>query len=356
MAHIRIGAYTYAFKDLPYLTAPPGLSPDEQHAWDFCQSWLGGRTYFTFRTSGSTGQPKHIYLSREQMRLSAQNTAQALQLQAGQEALVCIPTQYIGGAMMLVRCLEIGLQATIIAPSANPLAQLQKAYHFTAMVPMQLQQALAQSPEKRPLLEQFGCILLGGAPVSPSLMAQIIQLQAPVYHTYGMTETVSHIALQRLNGPEAQSSLQTIHPSIKIAQDARGCLLIQGPITHEQEIATNDLVEILDERHFRILGRIDNVVNSGGIKIQLEALDQSIQEIFAAEGILARCYTVGVADELLGQKIVLMIEDAPLAQAQQEMLQKLLEERLPKYHAPKALVFQPTFQETDSGKVKRIFF
>ncbi|NJM84895.1 MAG: AMP-binding protein [Leptolyngbyaceae cyanobacterium RM2_2_21] len=289
-------------------------------------------------------------LSREQMRLSAQNTAQALQLQAGQEALVCIPTQYIGGAMMLVRCLEIGLNATIIAPTANPLAKLHKAYHLVAMVPMQLQQALAQSPEKRGLLEQFGCILLGGAPVSLTLMAYIAQLQAPVYHTYGMTETVSHIALQRLNGSEAQSSLQTIHPSIKIGQDARGCLVIQGPVTHAQEIVTNDLVEIIDERHFRILGRIDNVVNSGGIKIQLEALDQSIQEILATEGIVARCYTVGVADDRLGQKIVLMIEDTPLAQAQQEMLQNFWKSVCPNTMPPKLWCFSPLFKKLTAAK------
>ncbi len=356
MAHIRIGEYTYAVRDLPYLTAPAGIGLDEQHAWDFCQSWLGGRSYFTFKTSGSTGQPKHIHLSREQMRISAQNTAEALQLQAGQEALVCIPTQYIGGAMMLVRSLEIGLNATIIAPKANPLAKLQKAYHLVAMVPMQLQQALAQSPEKKSLLEQFGCILLGGAPISPTLMAEIRLLQVPVYHTYGMTETVSHIALQRLNGPEAQTSLQTIHPSVKISQDARGCLVIQAPVTHEQAVITNDLVEIIDAHHFVVIGRIDNVVNSGGLKIQLEELDRQIQEIFSEKQIIARCYTVGIPDELLGQKIILMIEDSPLEQGRQEALLKLLEERLPKYHAPKALVFQPTFQETDSGKVKRIFF
>ena len=190
---------------------PEAKTPYEADALAFCRAWLSGQTEFTLHTSGSTGTPKPIRLTRAQMRASAHLTGQTLGLRAGDVALVCLNIRYVAGVMMLVRGLELGLPMTIIEPAGNPLAGFDPAnvrFDFTALVPLQLQHILDDTPEKLAILNRMKAILVGGAVVSPALEQALQVITAPIFSTYGMTETVSHIALRRLNGPERATCLR----------------------------------------------------------------------------------------------------------------------------------------------------
>ena len=221
------------------------LNDNQRAALDFCQRWLDGATEFIVRTSGSTGAPKPISLRREQMEASARATGEALGLRAGMRALVCLPVRYIAGQMMLARGLVLGLAMTLVEPAGDPLAGLpaDATFDFTAVVPLQLQTLLAGPSGYRERLNQMRAILVGGAPVSAALEQQIQTLTAPVYHTYGMTETATHIALRPLNGPGASSWFHPL-PGVAIDVDNRGCLRVKGPMTLSHLLQTNDLVEL----------------------------------------------------------------------------------------------------------------
>lgn len=212
------------------------------------------------------------------MQASARLTGQTLGLQPGDAALVCLNVRYVAGVMMLVRGLELGLSLTIQEPSGNPLANLDPAtdrFAFAAFVPLQLQTILEQTPDKMPILNGMKAIVVGGAATSLALERALQVITAPVYATYGMTETVSHIALRRLNGPDA-SEVFTALDGVTLGTDERGCLHSTAAATNFEQIQTNDVVELIDPAHFRLLGRADRVINSGGVKIQPERVEQII--------------------------------------------------------------------------------
>ena len=200
-------------------------------SWTFASNgWLAQT--FTLRTSGSTGQPKPILLTRAQMITSAHWTGRASGLQPGDRALVCLSVTYIAGMMMLVRGFELGLHLTVMAPVSRPLAAFTPTEHFdfTAMVPLQLYETLHGNAPERTILDAMKAVLIGGAPVSLSLEEQLQQVQTPLYHTYGMTETVSHIALRRLNGPQ-RSDRFVPFAEVCLDVDTRGCLTITSALT-----------------------------------------------------------------------------------------------------------------------------
>ncbi len=324
----------------------------------FLQRWNAGQQTFTIHTSGSTGTPKPITLTRAQMTASARMTGAALGLSAGDHALVCLSTEYIAGVMMLVRGAVLGLELTIVPPSNNPLAAFPPATHFdfTALVPLQLQKILTETPNKIGILNGMKAILVGGAPVSATLERQLQAVTAPIYHTYGMTETVSHIALRRLNG-DAPSNAFTPLPGVSLGVDARGCLTISAPVTGGKTLITNDRVELRADGSFVWLGRWDNVVNSGGVKIQVEQVEAVLAQalLSVAEGAFAarRFVVGGVSDERLGQKLVAVIEGEALSTRALSALENALRAALPQYHRPREIYFLPHFAETPTGKIDR---
>jgi O-succinylbenzoic acid--CoA ligase len=241
------------------------LSDYERRVLQFCQQWLAGQETFTLQTSGSTGQPKAIQLTRAQMITSAHWTGEALGLRPGDRALVCLSVAYIAGMMMLVRGFELGLQVTVIEPMSRPLAHFPPTvrFDFTAMVPLQLHETLRGTPHESVILDHMKAVLIGGAPISLALEEYSQRVQAPLYHTYGMTETVSHIALRRFNGPQ-RSDYFLPFDEVRLGKDARGCLTITSALTRGETLQTNDLVALQTDGSFRWLGRIDNVINSGG--------------------------------------------------------------------------------------------
>ena len=318
----------------------------------FIDQWRAGAQYFELHTSGSTGKPTLHRLSRRQMQASARATAQAFGLQKNQTALCCLNTQYIAGIMMLVRAEEIGMTLVTIAPTANPLKSYDGHIDFAAFVPLQLQTMLGAGLAGR--LNEIKTIIVGGAPVSDVLLEQIKTLTVPVFATYGMTETVSHVAIRRLNGTE-QSSYFRFLPDIDFGTDARGCLWLCGAVTDDAVVQTNDVVEFVTPTEFKITGRADNIINSGGIKIQLEKVEAALGgqlEVFAPQ---RRFFAWSMPDEVLNQKLILVLEGTYETAKLNEFVRQLQETHpaLTQYEVPKRIFAVAKFVETPTGKINK---
>ena len=323
----------------------------EQKAIDFCQKWLSGQRDFVLKTSGSTGEPKSIVLTRNQMVASAKLTGKTFGLQAGDKALVCLNIDYIAGTMMLVRGMELSLKLTIVEPSGNPFQMIDnQAFDFFAFVPLQMQNLLEDEKNKI-ILNCAKAIIVGGAAVNEVLEKEIQNLEVPVYSTYGMTETVSHIAIKRMNGANKSNNFNVLE-GVKIGLDERNCLNIVAEASNNELIQTNDIVEILNENEFKLMGRFDNIINSGGVKIQLEKVEKLIENEIKILT-LSRFFTYGIADAKLGQKLVLVVEGKEVESDIRELFFKKIQSVLSKYEIPKAVYFVKSFVETQTGKIDR---
>ena len=322
----------------------------EKSTLTFCYHWLSGKNEFTLTTSGSTGTPKSIVLKRHQMEASAQLTVDALQLKPGYNALVCLDTKFIAGQMMLVRSFLIGMNIIATEPAANPLKNITNQIDFAAFVPYQIETILEEGYSQK--LDILKCAIIGGAAVSESLKIKLQKVKASFYATYGMTETISHIALQKLNDTNVDERFNVVG-NTKISQDERGCLIVDAEYLDE-EVITNDLVNIVDSSSFYWLGRFDNVINSGGVKISPESVERMIQFIFEENNLSNRFFVAGIPDAKLGQRGVLFIEGSPLTQNIQDDLLNNLSTRVSKFELPKEIKFIPAFSQTLSGKVNRL--
>ena len=349
-------------------------SEQAQAVLAFSRAWLRGDESFEVRTSGSTGAPKPIHLTRSQMQASAHATAAALGLRAGMNALVCLPVRYIAGRMMLVRGFVLGLNLVIVEPSTDPLATLppEIAIDFASFVPLQLQTLLdialvadsdscfpddtVRAFHYRRRLEVMHTMLVGGGPLSPALEMQIRKLAAPVYHTYGMTESATHIALRRLNGADATAAFAPL-PGVETGVDARGCLHLRGPMSAGALLQTNDLVELQPDGSFIWVGRWDNVINSGGVKVHVESVEAAIAALVVESPELGltrrRFFVAGLPDERLGEAVVLVIEGDALDEDRQMQLRWSLGQALPRHHAPRDVRYAAHFIETPTGKIDR---
>nr|WP_229599780.1 AMP-binding protein [Runella slithyformis] len=331
------------------LQTPAPADPYFRQAWEFCREWALGKPDFMLHTSGSTGEPKPIRLTRAQMQASARMTRQALGLEEENTALVCLNVAYIAGTMMLVRGMEIGMKLYVVPPSSQPFDSFPEdiKIDFAAFVPLQVQSMLDDVHQLQ-RLEALKVILVGGAAIGASLYAQIKLLNVAAFSTYGMTETVSHVALQRLNGAEASPESYELLEGIEAETDERNCLRLCGAVTNNEWIQTNDVVVFTDKRHFRILGRADNIINSGGVKIQLEKVERAFEQ--AAKG-AQRFFAWWTPDERLGQRLVLVIETSE--SIDNESLKKDLSAWLNPYEVPKEVISVEKFSETPTGKVDK---
>ena len=268
----------------------------------FLQEWFSDCKTLWVQTSGSTGIPKTIEVEKQKMLNSAKMTCDFLGLQEGDLALLCLPVEYISGKMMLVRAMERKLNIRIESPSAQPLENLTESLAFCAMTPLQVQNSL----DKIHLIKN---LIIGGAEVSENLKRAIKQIfskesqpsSSQIFETYGMSETLSHIALKQVF-PNHEDWF-TVFDGVDISLDERGCLKISAPKLNAEILQTNDLVEITGQKQFRFLGRLDNVINSGGAKIFPEELEKRVKNEIPNEAVF-----LGIEDEKLGQKLVLVIE------------------------------------------------
>lgn len=315
----------------------------------FLNDWFNDNDFVIVQTSGSTGKPKLIKLQKKFMKNSAFATAKFFDLPEKTTTLLCLPTDYIAGKMMLVRALTLGWELDIIVPNATPLKDeklLKKYYDFSAMVPLQLQNSLNN-------LHKIDKLIVGGGVVSDNLIAKIQGISTKMFATYGMTETITHIAIKKLNNFESNkffsASHYTVLSNVKITTDARDCLVIEAPNISDKKIVTNDVVRLISKTTFEWLGRYDNVINSGGIKLYPEKIEEKLSVI-----ITARFFVMGMSDIILGEKLILIIENN-ISVEEQEILKINIQDlkTLTKFEVPKEIYFINKFIETETNKIQR---
>lgn len=311
----------------------------------FLTEWHDERPTLLVHTSGSTGKPKPMLVEKRRMEASARITCRFLGLKAGDTALLCMPLDYIAGKMMVVRALTCGLQLLRVKPVGHPLSASHCPFStkidLAAMVPLQVYNSL-QVPEERERLRTIRHLLIGGGAVDEAMQEAMRDFPHAVWSTYGMTETLSHIALRRLNGPEA-SLWYTPFDGVQVSLADDGCLVIDAPAVHDGPLATNDIAEVRSDGSFRILGRKDNVICSGGIKIQAEEVERLLHSHLSIPFLITRA-----SDERLGQSVVLLVEQGSAAAAQAVCLQVL-----PKYWQPRHILTVDHLPMTPTGKPAR---
>ena len=306
---------------------------------EFLEEWNNPSLYVHVQTSGSTGTPKPMLVEKQRMLNSARITCDFLGLREGDTALLCMSLDYIAGKMMVVRSIERGLKLTTVAPSGHPLSTPHSPLDFAAMVPMQVYNSL-QVPEEKERLMRIRHLIIGGGAIDDALASALKTFPNHVWSTYGMTETLSHIALRRLNGPEA-SEWYTPFPSVKVSLNEDHCLVIDAPEVCSERLVTNDIAE-LSEGRFRILGRKDNVICSGGIKIQIETLERQLRPHLQAPFLITKR-----PDAKFGEVVVLLTEGT-VPEAKEVCLRIL-----PKYHQPRVYLHVDQIPLTATGKPAR---
>jgi o-succinylbenzoate---CoA ligase len=324
----------------------------EESTTRFIKSWLSGGESFLLHTSGSTGPAKPIEIHRHQMEASAHATISALDLQPGSRALVCLDTRFIAGQMMLVRSLINDMEIEAVSPSANPLEERNwgKNIQFVAFVPYQLN--VIVNSRQAAHLDRIEKIIIGGAPLSRPIEQALDKFRCTAYMTYGMTETISHIALRAVNGAR-KTNLYTTLPGIRVSIDDRSCLIVDCPYIRDK-VVTNDMVRLINATTFEWTGRFDNVINTGGVKVSAERVEETAEAVIRSFNLHGGFVISSMPDEVLGEKVVLVIEAKSLDKSIKEMILVELYSLLPRYYAPKELVTLDEFPLTSTGKTDRV--
>ncbi len=325
------------------IQSSPFDSEFEQELYLFLEEWFSVKDFVIAQTSGSTGEPKIIELPKLLMQKSAGRTIQYFGLTKSSRLLLSLPCRYIAGKMMVVRAI-FGQMNLVAVDPATDFSFLQKeTFDFGALVPNQVFKLLGQ-PGGEEKIQHIKSLLIGGSGISADLEVRISRLPNRIVSTYGMTETASHIAIRELSGARKSDYYQCL-PQISVELNDKGCLKIHVPELDEP-LQTNDLAELLPENGFRILGRADSVIISGGIKYTPEVIEKKLEGLM-----LQRRFVISaIPDEKLGMKLVLVIEGAPF---QLELLRKQLTNVLPVYEQPRQFFFLDQFPETTSGKIQR---
>ena len=311
----------------------------EKHIGEFLLDWIDDSSSISVKTSGSTGVPKTIVLKKKHMVNSALATGSYFNLSVKDSALLCLPATYIAGKMMLIRALILGLDLYLLPPTSNPLHGNERSFHFGAMVPLQVRNSL-------PKLCQIENLIIGGAPISATLRKELKKVSNASYETYGMTETITHIAVKPLNNGKGDDTSFSILPDVTISMDDRGCLLINAPKVSEEVVMTNDIVELISPNEFKWLGRYDNVINSGGIKLHPEKIENILSQYLNVP-----FFVSGIDDEILGQKAILILEGNSNIDEIRTLVDSIQE--FENYENPKMIINTKQFQRTDSGKIQR---
>ncbi|MFC6268276.1 AMP-binding protein [Frigoriflavimonas asaccharolytica] len=309
----------------------------------FLKDWFSASNTVEIQSSGSTGAPKRFEIEKQKMRNSAKMTCDFLLLDQDCTALLCLPIKYISGKMMVVRAIESKMKLIISTPSSRPLQNIEHNVDFCAMTPLQVEHSLDS-------LSLMKNLIIGGAQVSENLKQKINSIlkienaDSKIFETYGMSETLSHIALKQIYPVE--DKYFTVLDGIKISQNENSCLKIDAPKLNSEILQTSDIVHIVDKKRFEFLGRADFVINSGGVKIFPEILENFLKK----NGIEKELIYAGIEDEILGQKLVLFIEGEEDSQMKNNVNNIPFEQ---KFHRPKEIVFLKQFPRSENGKILR---
>ena len=334
--HNRFKINNFHFdKEALYQLAYTLIKEGEEHEKDlgsFLLDWLDDKETIQLTTSGTTGTPKVITIKKQSMVHSAIATGNYFNLHPQDKALLCLPARYIAGKMMIVRSMMLGLELDIMVPTSHLDDLLpHKIYDFVAIVPLQAENSLEK-------LHQFKKIIIGGAKVSDDLASKLKEIKSDIYETYGMTETITHIAAKKIG-----EAFFNILEHVSITTDDRSCLVIDVPSISDEKVVTNDIVTILNANQFKWIGRYDNVINSGGIKLFPEQIEAKL-----ASKISNRFFIIGQPDDILGSRVVLVIE------GEQFDIDATLFDTLEKFEKPKEVLFSPEFVETETKKINRV--
>lgn len=310
--------------------------------YSFLLEWFDGKTEIKVHTSGSTGKPKELVVRKEQMMQSARLTCEFLHLRKGDSALINMSLGYIAGKMMAVRALIAGLDIHYIPPCGHPLENIRKPFRFLSMVPLQVFNSL-HVPEERKILEESDILIIGGGAIDTNLEEELKKLPGEIYCTYGMTETLSHIALRRINGSQSSSSYYPFS-SVNLSLSEDGTLVINAPLVSDVVLKTNDIAEINPDGSFNIIGRKDNTINSGGVKIQIEQVEEKLKAL-----IHAPFAVTSKKDPKFGEIVVLLVA----APVDYEMLKTEMSKVLTSYQVPKKIFVVDSIPLTESGKICR---
>jgi O-succinylbenzoic acid--CoA ligase len=336
---IAIKGQKYSLGSMEYesLINSKNLLQWESNLRDFIQDWMKPSAYIAAKTSGSTGTPKEITFHKDQMVASAKATGQKFNLNKGNKVLLCLPIEYIAGKMMVVRCLVHGLDLISIKPGSNPCLLLNENIDFAAMLPFQFQNAYNDS---RNNLELIKTIILGGTKVNNEVSEMAKNVKCDVYETYGMTETLTHVAVKKIGYDTSFNALKNVNFDI----DSEECLIIKAPHLGKEEIRTNDIVELISNTQFNLLGRRDNIINSGGIKIIPEQLEEKISHI-----VQNPFFICAISNKEYGERPILVVENKSSSLGLVE-----LKPYFTKIEMPIEIRTVKDFLYTKSGKVDRI--
>lgn len=314
-------------------------------AFSFLENWFDDSDFILIHTSGSTGKPKSIKIKKEHMLNSAMATGIYFDLKSKTNALLCLPIAYIAGKMMLVRSLFLGWHLDILEPKSNPFVDIVKLYDFSAMIPLQLFNSIDN-------LFKIKIIIVGAAAISNELKTRILDLPTKIYATYGMTETITHIAVKALNkasGLTIDNDLYQALPNVKLSKDHRNCLIIDAPEVSDEILITNDIVDLISDDKFKWLGRFDNMINSGGVKLIPEQIEAKLQSIISN-----RFFICSFNDDKLGEKLVLVVEGDKNKNDPKNFFDKISKlHSIDKYEIPKEIYFVERFVMTETKKIQR---
>jgi O-succinylbenzoic acid--CoA ligase len=335
----KLNGLSYQFDDLYELAVDFEKSQTlhEIEIGKFLIEWLNNNNYISVPTSGSTGVPKKINILKAHTVNSAIATGTFFELPSETRALLCLPASYIAGKMMLVRAIILGWDLYIKAPEKDAITQYDRDYDFVAMVPYQVHYSLKS-------LNKIKKLIIGGGAISVDLNDQLQHVDTEVFATYGMTETITHIAVRRINGL-AKSDYYNALPNVKFSLDKRDCLVIEASEVSDNKVVTNDLVKIISPSSFQYLGRIDNVVNSGGVKLFPEQIEAKLAKFIDVQFIIA-----SEKNQTLGEQLILILEEDS-----SELIPdiKTAFSTLSNYERPKKVYSFSKFPFTETGKIKR---
>jgi O-succinylbenzoic acid--CoA ligase len=317
----------------------------ENAFWNFTKNWLDEKPYVEVKTSGSTGTPKIIRLEKKRMIASAKATGKFFDLKPNDKALLCLPCDYIAGKMMVVRAIVLGLDLYSVEPNGNPLNNdlIQNVdFQFGAMIPLQVLNSLENKARQ---FDRIQKVIIGGGVVDNSLLNKLQISKNQCFATYGMTETITHVAVKVLNGKNKSDVYQALE-KVEFSKDNRDCLIINAPYLSDNQIITNDIVKLYSNSNFEWLGRFDNVINTGGIKVNPEKIEAKIAKLINSSFFIA-----AEADEKLGEKVILIIEKE--SKFEFDLLNHQFQIVLSKFEMPKKIYFLPKFERTETGKIQR---
>jgi O-succinylbenzoic acid--CoA ligase len=338
---ITLNGNSFSKNNLEELKQITDLGDSWQHAiYNFLKNWFDDSETITVHTSGSTGQPKSIQLTKSAMRNSARMTNAFFGLNSSITALLCLPANYIAGKMMLVRAIEGKFNLLTVEPKGNPFENLQQAIDFTAITPFQLQYSLEEIKKL-----EIKKMIVGGAKINSETEADVQQFSTAIYETYGMTETCSHIALRAVNGQNKSDYFKVLN-GVSIRTNENDCLFIKAPHLLEDEIVTNDIVGLIDNERFQLKGRFDNIINSGGVKLNPELIEQKLETLISVPYFIS-----SKPDSALGNKVILVIQSSSFTPEKEAELMETIDATLEKYERPKEIIYIPQFCYSATNKL-----